>query len=83
MGDRYISKRKCPVCGVMYEVYDAPSSMMYCASCDNCGFSENLSYYEFKVGEQYTTCLIPTALRDYIERLETQLDEIRGMVGEY
>lgn len=82
MGDRYIFIKKCPVCGKMYEVYDAPSSMMYCASCE-CGFSENLSYYEFKVGEQYTTCLIPTALRDHIESLEKQLNEIRGMMGEY
>ena len=38
MGDRYITINDCPVCGEKYECYDAPSSVMYVAICDNCGY---------------------------------------------
>lgn len=46
MGDRYYSYEKCPKCGETYELYDAPSSLMYVGICDNCGWSESKDYYE-------------------------------------
>lgn len=69
MGDRYIFNKKCPVCGELYEVYDAPSSMMYVAVCD-CGFDEKLNYVELG------NCLylIPEAIKKHIDNLERQID---------
>lgn len=64
MGDRYISYKKCPKCGEEYEVYDAPSSMMYCAKCDKCGFDENKSYYEI----DHVLYLIPTPIVKELEK---------------
>jgi len=46
MGDRYISYYDCPKCGEEVELYDAPSSVMYVAICDKCGWREPLNYYE-------------------------------------
>jgi hypothetical protein len=46
MGDRTISFRTCPTCQKIYEVYDAPSSLLYSAWCNNCGYNEGLDYYE-------------------------------------
>ena len=65
MGDRYISYKKCPKCGEQYEVYDAPSSMMYVAKCDKCGFKEDFSYCELN-GILY---LLPTAIKNEIDKV--------------
>jgi len=46
MGDRTVTMIKCPECEVMVELYDAPSSLIYSARCDNCGWEEPLDYYE-------------------------------------
>lgn len=65
MGDRYISYKKCPKCGKEYEIYDAPSSLMYCAKCE-CGFDENKSYVEI----DNTYYLIPRKVKYHIMELE-------------
>ena len=46
MGDRTITINDCPICGKKYETYDAPSSVMYVAICDNCGYEEPDYYIE-------------------------------------
>lgn len=51
MGDRYYSFEKCPKCGEMYELYDAPSSLMYIGNCEGCGWSEPKTYYELSLHE--------------------------------
>lgn len=71
MGERTITNKQCPRCSGIYEVYDAPSSMMYVAKC-KCGYDENLSYFEMN-DHLY---LIPTRVKDYIEMLEIYHDEL-------
>lgn len=46
MGDRYYSYLDCPKCGSEYELYDAPSSLLYSGVCGRCGWSEPREYYE-------------------------------------
>jgi len=48
MGDRLIYYKDCPKCGKEngIEVYDHPSALMYVAICENCGYKEDLDYYE-------------------------------------
>lgn len=46
MGSRYYSYQPCPKCGTEYELYDAPSSLMYIGICEKCGWSEPRDYYE-------------------------------------
>ena len=53
MGDRYYSFPNCPECGAEYELYDAPSSLMYSGHC-KCGWSEPKDYYEI---DEHTTAL--------------------------
>jgi hypothetical protein len=73
MGDRKISIKVCPKCGKNYNVYDAPSSMMYVAKC-KCGFDERLSY--ILIGND-TYYLIPTDVDELIEELKSDLSESR------
>lgn len=78
MGDRYITIKKCPKCGSDYEVYDAPSSNMYCATCDKCGYDEGLSYYEFKnKSGSYILCLISTELLNHIMELNKIVENMQ------
>lgn len=46
MGDRTITYRKCPKCGKEVEEYDAPSSLMFVAVCENCGWYDERGYWE-------------------------------------
>jgi hypothetical protein len=46
MGDRTMWTDVCPSCGAEVDYYDAPSSLMYGAVCDNCGWCEPLDYWE-------------------------------------
>lgn len=78
MGDRIISYKRCPKCGKEYEVYDASSSLMYCAKCDNCGYDEGLSYIE--VGS-HNIYLVPTAVKEHIDYLESVRKDIRDQHG--
>jgi hypothetical protein len=64
MGDRTISYKICPKCGKEYEVYDAPSSMMYSARC-KCGFDENKAYFEL----DNCLYLIPRDIKNHIDSL--------------
>ena len=66
MGDRTISYLPCPQCGKEYELYDAPSSLMYLGTCENCGWTEPKNYYEVN---DHTTLL------DTKEGLEKHLSE--------
>ena len=65
MGSRTIIPKVCPKCGLPYEVYDAPSSMMYVAKC-TCGYDEKMAYIEI------SGCLflIPLMVKEYIDELE-------------
>lgn len=49
MGDRTTTFYKCN-CGGEIEEYDAPSCMLFSASCDKCGWKDNREYYELKNG---------------------------------
>ena len=57
MGDRYYSYEKCPKCGETYELYDAPSSLMYVGICENCNWSDPKDYYE--LGEHEVALMTP------------------------
>lgn len=46
MGDRYSWEEKCPQCKGVMEYYDAPSSLMYIGSCNECKYRDPLGYYE-------------------------------------
>lgn len=46
MGDRTTSFVPCPKCGKETDQYDAPSSLMWCWSCESCGWSDPRDYYE-------------------------------------
>ena len=48
MGDRTITIDICPMCGKKYEIYDAPSSIMYVAICDNCSYEDPHYYTEIE-----------------------------------
>jgi len=71
MGDRTLSFKICPRCGREYEIYDAPSSMMYCAKCI-CGFDENRSYFELN------SCLylLPKDIKNHIDSLQQKCDQL-------
>jgi len=76
MGERKITLKTCPKCGQKYEVYDAPSSMMYIAKCD-CGYDECMAYIEI----DNCLFLIPIVVKNYIDQLIKQIenDEILMM----
>lgn len=57
MGSRYYSYHKCPNCGKDYELYDAPSSLMYIGVCEHCSWSEPKDYYE--TGEHEISLMTP------------------------
>lgn len=50
MGDRTTTFYKCN-CGGEIEEYDAPSSLMFTASCNKCDFRDPREYYEISSTE--------------------------------
>ena len=51
MGDRTTTYHPCPECSKEAERYDAPSSLLYLDSCEHCGWTSGLSYYEVAENE--------------------------------
>ena len=64
MGSRKLTIKICPKCQKQYEVYDAPSSMMYVAKCD-CGYDEELVYIDISDH----LFLIPLMVKEYIDEI--------------
>ncbi len=61
MGDRTYWYEPCPKCGEQVEFYDAYSSLMFVAVCDNCGWKDDRDYYE--TGENEISLLTPKQLK--------------------
>ena len=52
MGDRITSYYKCPKCKTgEVEEYDAASSLMFVATCDNCDYRDDREYFEISDNE--------------------------------
>lgn len=50
MGDKTWYYDECPHCGSEKEVFDQPSSILWSNTCDECGWTDRLEYYEEKDG---------------------------------